>query len=153
MNLFIQQINLPELKLAYTIATSYEDGYERVKAYLSLGGKMIESEKVYHSEITTNKSTVVFVYVEAITDLENYNKNEIQVIEVEAGSYLTFRVERGFYQEILFKNTELQKQFNQEIKDYCKLHGLKQHMPGVPYLAQSIDDKEQLYFPVKKQTT
>ncbi len=149
MNLFIQQINLQELKLAYTIATSYEDGYERVKAYLLLGGKNIEEEKVYHSEITTNKSTVVFVYVEAIADFEDYNKNQIQIIEVEAGSYLTFRVESSFYQEILFKNKELQKQFNQEIKDYCKLHGLKQHMPGIPYLAESIGDKEQLYFPVK----
>jgi hypothetical protein len=150
MNLFIQQTNLSKLKLAYTIATSYDDGYQRIEAYLALAKKPIESVTIYHSEITTNKSTVVFVYTEAIDNIDDYNKNEIQMLEADEGDYLTFKVGREFYKDILFKNKELQKQFNQEIKEYCRLHNLKQHMPGFPYLAVSVNEKEQLFFPVKK---
>lgn len=150
MNLFIQQIEMPKMRLAYTIATNYNDAHSRIENYLRLGNISIEEVKLYHAEIRTMNSKVVFLYTEALDDVIEYDLTEIQILSVEASHYLTLKVEKQMYQDMLFENKELQNHFNKEIEDYCKLHDVTQHMPAFPYLALSTDGKEQLYFPIKK---
>ncbi|MDT8336905.1 MAG: hypothetical protein RQ856_03645 [Candidatus Izemoplasmatales bacterium] len=150
MNLFIQQIEMPKIRLAYTIATNYKDAHMQIENYLRLGNIQIQKAKLYHAEIRTMNSKVVFLYTEALEDNIDYDKTEIQILTVEAGHYLTLKVEKHLYQDMLFEDKELQNHFNKEIDDYCKLHDVTQHMPAFPYLAFSTDGKEQLYFPIKK---
>ncbi|MGD9761788.1 MAG: hypothetical protein AB7U52_05120 [Candidatus Izemoplasmatales bacterium] len=138
------------MKLAYTIASNYRDAYQRIENYLFLGNKQIADARLYHAEIITMNSKIVFLYTDALENVEDFDKTEIQVLAVEAGHYITLKVEKQFYQEILFENKDLQNHFNKEIEDYCKLHDVHQHMPAFPYLANSTDGKEQLFFPIKK---
>ncbi|MFA7076652.1 MAG: hypothetical protein WC152_08335 [Candidatus Izemoplasmatales bacterium] len=150
MNLFIQQVEMPKMRLAYTISSSYTDAYQRIKNYLDLGGVDIANQKIYHAEIITMNSKIVFLYTDEIKNIIDYDKTEIQILSVEAGQYITLKVDKHYYQEILFENKELQALFNKDIEEYCKLHDVKQHMPAFPYLAHSTDGKEELFFPIKK---
>jgi hypothetical protein len=153
MDLFIKQVTLSNMKLAYTIASSMSDALSRIEAYLKLNDKSVEDVVIYHSMIMTNKSKVVFLYTEAIESIDDFDKSQIQILEVKESDYLAIRVSKDFYKNQLFKNEEVQANFNSEIKEYCHLHNLVQYLNGFSYLAQSIDDKEELYFPVKNKTT
>lgn len=150
MNLFIQQIELPRMTLAYTISSNYKDAYDRIENYLKLGNVNIIDVKLYHAEIRTMNSRVVFLYTEALEAVSKYDKTEIQILSVEAGFYLTTKIDKKLYKDILFKDQILQNRFNKEIDDYCKLHNVKLNMSAFPYLSISVDSKEQLLFPIKK---
>ncbi|MFA7561007.1 MAG: hypothetical protein WCY80_02745 [Candidatus Izemoplasmatales bacterium] len=150
MNLFIQQVELPEMELAYTMATNYSSAYERIEKYLVQANKNIIDAVLYHAEIKTMNSKIVFLYTDAIKDFDEYEKNEIQILSVEKGIYLTLKLDREVYQKLLFGNKKLQDTFNNEIENYCKIHNVVQHFPAIPYLALNVDGKEQLFFPVKK---
>jgi len=150
MNLFIQQIEMPKMKLAYTIASNYHDAHERIENYLLLGNKPIAEARLFHAEIVTMNSKIVFLYTDALENVEGFDRTEIQILTVEVGHYLTLKIEKQLYQEILFENKDLQNHFNKEIEEYCKLHDVHHHMPAFPYLASSTDGKEQLFFPIKK---
>jgi hypothetical protein len=150
MNLFIQQIELPRMTLAYTISSNYKDAYDRIENYLKLGNVNIIDVKLYHAEIRTMNSRVVFLYTEALEAVSKYDKTEIQILSVEAGFYLTTKIDKKLYKDILFKDQVLQNRFNKEIDDYCKLHNVKLNMSAFPYLSISVDSKEQLLFPIKK---
>ncbi len=150
MNLFIQQVDLPQLTLAYTIATSYKEAHARIKKYLTAGEKNIRDAKIYHAEIRTMQSRVVFLYTEAVDFFTDFEKSEIQLIAVEAGPYLTVKIEKVLYQKMLEDDKITQEQFSKEIDDYCRLHNVSMHMPAFPYLAYTSDGKEQIYFPIKK---
>ena len=110
----------------------------------------ISTVDIYHAEIITLNSKIIFLYTPAIREITNYDRTEIQILHVESGLYLTMKVEKQQYQEMLFENQELQRHFNREIEDYCKLHDVYQYMPAFPYLAKTTDGKEQLFFPIKK---
>jgi hypothetical protein len=150
MNLFIQQIHLPEMNLAYTLAANYKEATLKLQKYLILNDIDISTVDIYHAEIITLNSKIIFLYTPAIREITDYDRTEIQILHVESGLYLTMKVEKQQYQEMLFENQELQKHFNREIEDYCKLHDVYQHMPAFPYLAKTTDGKEQLFFPIKK---
>lgn len=150
MNLFIQQVTLPKMQLAYTIASNYKDAKQRIANYLSCGKKDIENAKLYHAEIITMNSKIVFLYTNAIPEIVDYDKTEIQIITVEESNYITLKVDKQYYQEILFENKELQNQFNKEIDDYCKIHGVHPNMSSFPYIAHSTDGKEEIFYPIKK---
>jgi hypothetical protein len=150
LNLFIQQVEWPKLNLAYTIATNYKSAYEQVERYLTLANKDIKEAKLYHAEIRTMNAKIVFLYTLALDEVEMFNKSEIQILPVEASHYLYIKVDKEYYQDILFGNQKLQDSFNKEIEDYCKLHNVSQYMPAFPYLAHSTDGKEELFFPIKK---
>jgi len=151
MNLFIQQEQMPKMSLAYTIATNYETAYKAIEDYLKLADIKIEEVTLYHAEIMTISSKVQFLYTPAVKEIENYNKTEIQILTVEAENYLSLKIEKKLYQQILFENKELKDRFNKEIDDYCDLHEVYFHMPAFPYLAYSTDGYEKLYFPIKKR--
>lgn len=150
MNLFIQQVELPEMELAYTMATSYSSAYERIEKYLVSADRNIIDATLYHAEIKTMNSKIVFLYTDAVKDFAEYDKSEIQLLSVDKGAYLTVKIDREFYQKLLFGNKKLQETFNNQIDSYCKIHNVTQHFPAIPYLALNTDDKEQLFFPIKK---
>jgi len=150
MNLFIQQVELPEMELAYTMATNYGSAYERIERYLVQADKNIIDAVLYHAEIRTINSKIVFLYTDAVKDFNDYNKNEIQLLSIEKGLYLTLKLDRELYQKILFGNKKLQDVFNNEIANYCKIHNVNQHFPAIPYLAINAGGKEKLFFPIKK---
>jgi hypothetical protein len=150
MNLFIQQVQWPKLSLAYTIATSYKSAHEQIERYLALANKNIKDATLYHAEIRTMNAKIVFLYTEAQEKILDFNKSEIQILPVESSYYLHIKVDKEYYQDILFGNQKLQDSFNKEIEDYCKLHNVSQYMPAFPYLAHSTDGKEELFFPIKR---
>jgi len=151
MNLFIQQVEMPQMTLAYTIASDYKAANARIKKYLVAGEQSLDNVKIYHAEIRTMQSRVVFLYTEAVDFFTDFDKNEIQIISVEAGLYLTLKIEKELYQKMLFDDKDTQNRFNKEIDDYCKLHNVSLHMTAFPYLAYSMVDKEQIFFPIKKK--
>ncbi|MDD3128994.1 MAG: hypothetical protein PHW21_01380, partial [Candidatus Izemoplasmatales bacterium] len=108
MNLFIQQIELPRMTLAYTISSNYKDAYDRIENYLKLGNVNIIDVKLYHAEIRTMNSRVVFLYTEALEAVSKYDKTEIQILSVEVGFYLTTKIDKKLYKDILFKDQILQ---------------------------------------------